>query len=69
LEIGTIINSLNPPLVTAFTATASAPVLEKINGIFSAALLLIKLQATPTDLIFIIPQKAALTAIWRFGIY
>jgi len=31
LEIGTIINSLNPPLVTAFTATASAPVLEKIK--------------------------------------
>jgi ATP-dependent DNA helicase RecQ len=31
LEIGSIINSLNPPLVTAFTATASAPVLEKIK--------------------------------------
>ena len=31
LEIGSIINSLNPPLVTAFTATASAPVLEKIR--------------------------------------
>jgi ATP-dependent DNA helicase RecQ len=31
LEIGFIINSLNPPLVTAFTATASAPVLEKIR--------------------------------------
>ncbi|MDR2941294.1 MAG: RecQ family ATP-dependent DNA helicase [Treponema sp.] len=31
LEIGAIINSLNPPLVTAFTATASAPVLEKIK--------------------------------------
>ena len=31
LEIGSIINYLNPPLVTAFTATASAPVLEKIK--------------------------------------
>ena len=31
LEIGSIIKSLNPPLVTAFTATASAPVLEKIK--------------------------------------
>jgi ATP-dependent DNA helicase RecQ len=31
LEIGSIINSLNPPLVTAFTATASTPVLEKIK--------------------------------------
>jgi len=35
LEIGSIINCLNsagsPPLVTAFTATASAPVLEKIK--------------------------------------
>ncbi|GBU29397.1 recombinase RecQ [Treponema sp. R8-4-B8] len=31
LEIGSILNSLNPPLVTAFTATASAPVLEKIR--------------------------------------
>ena len=36
LEIGSIIKSLNPPLVTAFTATASAPVLEKIkNYIFT----------------------------------
>jgi len=31
LEIGAIINSFNPPLVTAFTATASSPVLEKIR--------------------------------------
>jgi ATP-dependent DNA helicase RecQ len=31
LEIGSIIKTLNPPLVTAFTATASAPVLEKIK--------------------------------------
>jgi len=31
LEIGSIINFLNPPLVTAFTATASSPVLEKIR--------------------------------------
>ncbi|MDR0502245.1 MAG: RecQ family ATP-dependent DNA helicase [Treponema sp.] len=31
LEIGAIVKSLNPPLVTAFTATASAPVLEKIR--------------------------------------
>jgi len=31
LEIGSIIDSLNPPLVTAFTATASSPVLEKIK--------------------------------------
>jgi len=31
LEIGSIIDALNPPLVTAFTATASAPVLEKIR--------------------------------------
>ena len=31
LEIGSIINLINPPLVTAFTATASAPVLEKIK--------------------------------------
>ncbi|MDR0443225.1 MAG: RecQ family ATP-dependent DNA helicase [Treponema sp.] len=31
LEINSIINSINPPLVTAFTATASAPVLEKIR--------------------------------------
>jgi len=31
LEIGSIINDLNPPLVTAFTATASSPVLEKIK--------------------------------------
>jgi ATP-dependent DNA helicase RecQ len=31
LEIGSIIESLNPVLVTAFTATASAPVLEKIR--------------------------------------
>jgi len=31
LEIGSIINTFNSPLVTAFTATASAPVLEKIK--------------------------------------
>jgi ATP-dependent DNA helicase RecQ len=31
LEIGSIIKMLNPPLVTAFTATASSPVLEKIK--------------------------------------
>ena len=31
LEIGSIINTFNPPLVTAFTATASAPVLDKIK--------------------------------------
>jgi ATP-dependent DNA helicase RecQ len=31
LEIHSIITSINPPLVTAFTATASAPVLEKIK--------------------------------------
>jgi len=31
LEIGSIIEYLNPELVTAFTATASAPVLEKIK--------------------------------------
>jgi len=31
LEINTIIKLMNPPLVTAFTATASAPVLEKIR--------------------------------------
>ena len=31
LEIGSIINFLDPPLVTAFTATASSPVLEKIK--------------------------------------
>ena len=31
LEIGSIIEYLNPTLVTAFTATASAPVLEKIR--------------------------------------
>jgi len=31
LEIGSIIASLKPPLVTAFTATASSPVLEKIK--------------------------------------
>ncbi|MDR2480130.1 MAG: RecQ family ATP-dependent DNA helicase [Treponema sp.] len=31
LEINTIIKTLNAPLVTAFTATASAPVLEKIK--------------------------------------
>jgi ATP-dependent DNA helicase RecQ len=31
LEIGSILRSLNPPLVTAFTATASSPVLEKIK--------------------------------------
>jgi len=31
MEIGSIITSLNPPLVTAFTATASSPVLEKIK--------------------------------------
>ncbi|MDR2730109.1 MAG: RecQ family ATP-dependent DNA helicase [Treponema sp.] len=31
LEINTIIKLINPPLVTAFTATASAPVLEKIR--------------------------------------
>jgi len=31
LEIGNIISNLNPPLVTAFTATASTPVLEKIK--------------------------------------
>ncbi|MCL2764819.1 MAG: RecQ family ATP-dependent DNA helicase [Treponema sp.] len=31
LEIGAIVNLINPPLVTAFTATASAPVLEKIK--------------------------------------
>jgi len=31
LELNTIIKSLNPPLITAFTATASAPVLEKIQ--------------------------------------
>ena len=32
LEIGKIIERLNPPLVTAFTATASSPVLEKIKN-------------------------------------
>jgi len=38
LEIGSIISSLNPPLVTAFTATASSPVLEKIKTyIFGSA--------------------------------
>lgn len=31
LEVGSIIKALNPPLVTAFTATASSPVLEKIK--------------------------------------
>ncbi|MCL2808464.1 MAG: RecQ family ATP-dependent DNA helicase [Treponema sp.] len=31
LEIGSILSFLDPPLVTAFTATASAPVLEKIG--------------------------------------
>ena len=31
LEIGSILNSLKAPLVTAFTATASTPVLEKIR--------------------------------------
>jgi ATP-dependent DNA helicase RecQ len=31
LEIGSIIDALKPPLVTAFTATASTPVLEKIG--------------------------------------
>jgi ATP-dependent DNA helicase RecQ len=31
LEINAIINFIKPPLVTAFTATASAPVLEKIR--------------------------------------
>ena len=31
LEIGTIIKAFNPPLVTAFTATASSEVLEKIK--------------------------------------
>jgi len=31
LEIGSIIKDLNPQLVTAFTATASTPVLEKIQ--------------------------------------
>ncbi|MDR3020470.1 MAG: RecQ family ATP-dependent DNA helicase [Treponema sp.] len=31
LEIGNIINAINPPLVTAFTATASSTVLEKIT--------------------------------------
>jgi len=31
LEIGNILTALNPPLVTAFTATASAPVLDKIK--------------------------------------
>jgi len=44
LEIGSIINALNSPLVTAFTATASTPVLEKIKkyvfGDFEAGLIL-----------------------------
>jgi len=31
LEIGSILNLLKPPLITAFTATASPPVLEKIK--------------------------------------
>jgi len=31
LELNSIIKSINPPLITAFTATASAPVLEKIR--------------------------------------
>jgi ATP-dependent DNA helicase RecQ len=31
LKIGSIIKTINPPLVTAFTATASSPVLEKIR--------------------------------------
>jgi ATP-dependent DNA helicase RecQ len=31
LKINSIIKAVNPPLVTAFTATASAPVLEKIQ--------------------------------------
>jgi len=31
LELNSIIKSINPPLITAFTATASAPVLEKIK--------------------------------------
>jgi ATP-dependent DNA helicase RecQ len=38
LEINTILEKIRSPLVTAFTATASAPVLEKIERyIFSAA--------------------------------
>lgn len=38
LEINSIIKIANPPLVTAFTATASAPVLEKIKKyIFASA--------------------------------
>ena len=32
LEIGRIIAAANPPVITAFTATASAPVLEKIDN-------------------------------------
>jgi ATP-dependent DNA helicase RecQ len=32
LEIGRIIAAVNPPVITAFTATASAPVLEKIDS-------------------------------------
>jgi ATP-dependent DNA helicase RecQ len=31
LEIGRIVAAANPPVITAFTATASAPVLEKID--------------------------------------
>ena len=31
LELNSIIKSINPPLITAFTATASSPVLEKIR--------------------------------------
>ena len=31
LELNSIIKSINPPLITAFTATASSPVLEKIK--------------------------------------
>jgi ATP-dependent DNA helicase RecQ len=38
LEIGRIVAAANPPVITAFTATASAPVLEKIDSyIFGSA--------------------------------
>ena len=38
LQIGSILDSINPPLITAFTATASSPVLEKIKKyIFSGS--------------------------------
>jgi ATP-dependent DNA helicase RecQ len=47
LELGSLIDSFNPPLVTAFTATASSPVLEKIRKYIFADSLVNQIVGNP----------------------